>query len=219
MKTIFGIFEKWKVDAYFRIKLLLFCSVVFNLLYAIFLLVVCQIYFSKWFFVMSVYYGLLSIMRIFIFVKINAKTSRHNEVSIMRTCGCFLFLLNATVSAMMFLLIYTAGGVKHHEITVITLATYTFGSLSFAIFGIVKYWKKNAYVYFSIKMISLISASVSLVTLTNTMLSTFGDDIQMLRSILLRILSVVVSVFILYCAIYMVRKANLVVRNLSYEEE
>jgi hypothetical protein len=120
---------------------------------------------------------------------------------------------------MMFILIYRGQTIKHHEITVITLATYTFSTLTVAIVNSVRYLRKNDHLHSSIKLISLISASVSIVTLTNTMLSTFGAENTLLRSIILPILSGVVSLFIIACAVMMIRKANLDLRVLRNEKE
>ena len=200
--------KKIKDNIEFRIKLFLLISLIFNFGYAIFLFVVSQVYFSKWFLVMSLYYALLSTARIFIFFEINPKNSLRKKILIMRACGYFLFLLNLVVSVMVFLLIYTAPYTKYHEIIVITLATYTFSALTIAIVNIVRYLKKNEYVYSCVKMISLISASVSMLTLTNTMLATFGSENELLRSIILPILSGVVAIFIIVCAILMIKKAN-----------
>ena len=137
----------------------------------------------------------------------------------MRACGCFLLAINLAFSAMIFLVIYGNRYVKYHEITVITLAAYTFASMTVAIINCVKYLKKKDYLHSCAKIISLVSVSVSLVTLTNVMLSTFGEDELLLRSIVLPILSVFVSVFIIVCAILMIRKANLALRNLNDEKE
>ena len=200
--------KKLKENIEFRIKLFLFISLVFNFGYAIFLFIVSQVYFSKWFFVMSTYYALLSTARIFIFFEISPKNSLRKKILIMRACGYFLLLLNLVVSAMIFLLIYTAPYAKYHEIIVITLATYTFSALTLAVVNIVKYLKRNEYVYSCVKVINLISASVSMLTLTNTMLATFGSDNEFLRSIILPILSGVVAIFIIICAILMIQKAN-----------
>ena len=200
--------KKIKDNIEFRIKLFLLISLIFNFGYAIFLFVVSQVYFSKWFLVMSLYYALLSTARIFIFFETNPKNSLRKKILIMRACGYFLFLLNLVVSVMVFLLIYTAPYTKYHEIIVITLATYTFSALTIAIVNIVRSLKKNEYVYSCVKMISLISASVSMLTLTNTMLATFGSENELLRSIILPILSGVVAIFIIVCAILMIKKAN-----------
>ena len=126
----------------------------------------------------------------------------------MRACGYFLLLLNLVFSGMVFLLIYTVPQAKYNDIIVITLATYTFSALTLAIVNTVKYLKKNDYVYSCVKVISLISASVSILTLTNTMLATFGSDNTLLRSIILPILSGVLVIFIIISALLMIKKAN-----------
>ena len=99
------------------------------------------------------------------------------------------------------------------------MATYTFTALTVAIINSIKYVKKHEHVYFCAKIISLICASVSIVTLTNTMLATFGQDNALLRRIVLPILCAVVSVFIIVSAIFMICKANLYIRILKNEKE
>ena len=168
---------------------------------------------------MAVYYGLLSMVRVFIFLKNRKHITKNKEVLIMRTVGYFLFILNLVVSIMMFLLIYTTQHIQHHEITVITLATYTFSTLSVAIINVIKYLKYNNHIFSSIKVINLISASVSIVSLTNTMLTTFGNGDSVLRSIILPILSTSISIFIIFCAIMMIIKANKELRLLKNEQE
>ena len=212
-------FVKVKKDTHYRIKIFLYISLIFNIAYSIFLLVVSQIFYSKWFFVMSIYYGLLSTARIFIFFQINPKKDMRSRIITMRACGYFLLLINLVVSTMMFILIYRNNIIKHHEITVITLATYTFSSLTFAVIGILRHLKRNNHVYSCVKIISLTSASVSLATLTNTMLATFGENNLLLRSIILPILCGVIAIFIVICAILMICKANFDLRILKNEEE
>lgn len=212
-------FEKLKTDTDFRIKVFLCLSFIFNIAYSIFLFIVGQIYSSKWFFITSIYYGLLSMSRIFVYLQISPQKQLVSKIKTMRACGCFLLSINLVFSIMMFILIYGNKYIKHHEITVITLATYTFASLSIAIINCIKYLRKNDYLYSSAKIISLISASVSIVALTNIMLSTFGENNLLLRSIILPILSVFVSIFIILCAILMIRKANLDLRKFKNEEK
>lgn len=207
-KSISLFLGKIKSNIEFRTKLFLFISLIFNFGYSIFLIIASIIYLSKWFLVMSIYYVLLSLARVIIFFKITPKTTLQKKILIMRACGYFLLLLNLVVSAMIFLLIFTAPSTIYHEIIVITLATHTFSSLTISIINIVKYLKKNNYIYSCVKAISLISASVSMLTLTNTMLATFGSDNTLLRRIILPILSSVVAIFIVTCAILMIKKAN-----------
>ena len=212
-------FERIKIDTAFRIKLFLCLSFIFNILYSVFLFVVSQMYSSKWFFVTSIYYGLLSVARIFVYLQISPQKQLVSKIKTMRACGCFLLSINLVFSTMMFILIYGNQYIKYHEIIVIELATYTFTSLTMAIINSIKYLRKNDYLYSCAKIISLISASISIVTLTNIMLSTFGENNLLLRSIILPILSGFVSIFIIVCAMLMIRKANLDLRKLKNEKE
>ncbi|MBO5926586.1 MAG: hypothetical protein J6Q38_03400 [Clostridia bacterium] len=212
-------FERIKIDTTFRIKLFLCLSFIFNTAYSVFLFVVSQTYSSKWFFVTSIYYGLLSVARIFVYLQISPQKQLVSKIKTMRACGCFLFSINLVFSTMMFILIYGNRYIKHHEIIVIALATYTFTSLTMAIINSIKNLSKNNYLHSCAKIISLISASVSIVTLTNIMLSTFGENNTLLRSIILPVLSGFVSIFIIVCAILMIRKANLDLRKLKNGKE
>ena len=212
-------FERIKIDTAFRIKIFLRLSFIFNIAYSVFLFVVGRIYSSKWFLVTSIYYGLLSVARIFVYLHISPQKQLVSKIKTMRACGCFLLSINLVFSTMMFILIYGNQYVKHHEITVITLATYTFSSLTMAIINSIKHLRRNDYTQSCAKIISLISAIVSIVTLTNTMLCTFGESNLMLRSIILPILSGFISIFIIACAIVMIRKANLDLRKLKNGKE
>ena len=108
-----SILDRLKRDTHFRIKTFLSLSLAFNVAYSIFLLIVSQIYSSKWFFVMSIYYGLLSSARIFILTQINPEKELRSKITTMRACGYFLLLINIVVSTMMFILIYGNTIIKH----------------------------------------------------------------------------------------------------------
>ncbi len=214
-----GFFEKIRNDIAFRIKFFLRLALAVNFAYSIFLFVASRFSYSRWFLVMSVYYGLLSVARIILFLQIKTEKNMRSRIKTMRGYGWFLLLLNLVISAMIFILIYGERNIKYHEIYVIALATYTFSALTVAIINIIKYLKKNDHVYFCVKATSLVTASVSIVTLTNTMLATFGEHNTLLRSIVLPSLGGVVSVVIIASAILMIRKANLDLRILKYEKK
>ena len=137
----------------------------------------------------------------------------------MRACGCFLLLINLAFSTMMLIVLRENYLMKRHEIVVIALATYTFYTLSMTIVNCWRSLKRNDYVYSCARLISLTAASVSIVTLTNTMLSTFGEGNMVLRNIILPILSGVVALFIIVCAALMIYKANMDLRIIKNEKE
>ena len=212
------LFQRVKQNAEFRVKVFLCLSFIGNIAYSVFLFTVSRLYSSKWFFALSVYYGLFSLARIFIFAQMRPIKSR-TKILTMLACGGFLLMINLAVSAMTFVLLFGNHSVKHHEITVITLATYTFSALTVAIVGCVKYLKRKDYVFSCAKIFSLISASVSFIPLTHTMLTTFGGAESRLKNTLFPILCIAVACFITICAVYMICRAYLDWRAFNHEEK
>lgn len=129
-----------------------------------------------------------------------------DELKKYRACGIILLVMNLALALMIFFMVYWNRTFNHHEITTIALAAYTFTSLTLAIINTVKYRKYNSPVYSASKAISLVSATVSVLTLESTMLTTFNDgtmDLTTRRS-MLGASGGVISVFIITMAIYMI---------------
>ena len=163
--------------------------------------------------------GLLFLVRLVLFLYIKPAIDKVKRLKILRFCGCFLLLINLAISTMMFILANGNQQMQYHEITVITLAVYTFAALTIAIVGNVSHLKRYNKTYLCIKIISLVSASVSLVTLTNTMLSTFGNGNLLLHSIVMPLLSGFVSLFVISCAIFVIYKTNVGLRSFKNEQK
>ena len=134
-----------------------------------------------------------------------------------RLCGWIFLGMNLTLSLMVFFMVYWNRTFKHHEITTIALAAYTFTAFTVAIINIVKYRKYNSPVYSASKAISLASACVSMLTLEATMLTTFGgagmDGIT--RKLLLGCTGGAVSVFIIVMAVYMIVQSSKKIKALK----
>ena len=214
-----SLFARLKSDVHFRIKFVLCVSLCCNGIYSGFLVLLGKIYLSNWFFSIAIYYGLLFLVRLTLFLYVKPNCSNMSKLKTMRFSGCFLLLINLVVSTMMFILANGYHQVQYHTITVIAIATYTFGSLIIVIISNFKHFKKYNQIYFCIKIISLASASVSLVTLTNVMLSTFGANNHLLRSIVMPLLSGVVALFITASAIFVIYKSNLLLKKIKNEKQ
>lgn len=138
-----------------------------------------------------------------------------------RACGIVFLIMNLALALIIFFMVYWNRTFKHHEITTIILAAYTFTSLTFAIINTLKYRKYNSPVYSATKAISLASACVSVLTMESTMLTTFGNETMSLtgRRVLLGLSGGVISVFIVTMAIYMIVQANKKINILKIREE
>lgn len=140
-----------------------------------------------------------------------------DELDRYRTCGWVFLIMNLALSLMIFFMVYWNRTFQHHEITTITLAAYTFTAFTMAIINIVKYRKYNSPVYSASKIISLASASVSMLTLESTMLTTFNDGSVSLvgKKIMLGCTGGAVSAFVLTMAVYMIVQSTKKLKELK----
>ncbi len=203
----------WRDDARLRVNVSLYGSLLLNTAYAVLQLGLGFYHASFWYYSMAGYYISLAIMRFFLV----QHTSRHKpgekmqeELIKYRNCGIVFFVMNMALSVMIFFMVYWNRTFKHHEITTIAMAAYTFTSFTLAIINVVKYRKYNSPVFSASKAISLAVACVSMLTLESTMLTTFNDgtlDI-LSRQIMLGVSGGVVSVFIVAMAVFMIVQSS-----------
>ena len=199
----------WQDNERLRVNVSLYGTLIFNTAYSMLQLGMGIRHHTFWFYSLSGYYFSLAVMRFFLV----RYTSRHrpgermlDELRRYRACGIIFLVMNLTLALIIFFMVYWNRTFRHHEITTIALAAYTFTSLTFAIIDVIKYRKYNSPVYSASKAISLTSACVSMLTLESTMLTTFGDGTMNLteRRILLGATGGAISVFIIAMAIYMI---------------
>ncbi len=210
-----------RTDRHLRIKISLLASFVFNVIYAIFQFFIGLYHGSFWFYSMFAYYLSLAVMRYFLMRhtlanQVNEKPK--SELLKYCFCGWMMLFLNLALSLMVFFMVYWNRTFNHHQITTIALAAYTFTSLTMAIINFIKYRKFKSPVYSAAKSISLTSACVSIITLEATMLTSFGNDMDIfVRKLLLGVTGGVVSIFVLTIAINIIVNGMRKIKN--YKED
>lgn len=199
---------KYRSDVQLRIKLSLYGTFLYNAAYAVLQLSLGLYHASIWFYSMAVYYILLAIMRFFLLRHTRAYRPGEqveHELKKYRFCGICMLLMNMALTVIIAYITWQNRAFKHHEITTIAMATYTFGAFTLAIVNMVKYRKYKSPVYSAAKTISLASACVSMITLENAMITTFGkEEDESFRQWMLGASGGVVSIVVLSLAIYMI---------------
>lgn len=199
-------------DTHFRINITLYSSLIWNIAYALFQLCLGFYHMSFWFYSMATYYIMLAVMRFYLV----RHTTKHKagelfelELKRYNICGWLLLFMNIAVSVIIFYITYFGKTFYHHEVTTITLAAYTFFTFTFSIINFIKYRKYNSPVYLATKAISLVAACVSMVTLTTTMLTTFGgEDVIEFKKIILTFVGSVVALFIIAISLLIIIKTK-----------
>ncbi len=213
--------KMWFEDVRLRTNLTLYGSLLWNTAYALFQLWLGIFHSTFWFYSLAGYYICLALMRVFLVShtrKYTAGEKMLDELKKYRICGWVFLAMNLALTLIIFFMVYWNRTFKHHEITTIAMAAYTFTSFTFAIMGIVKYRKYESPVFSASKAISLAAACVSMLTLTSTMLTTFGEaDGLLFRRIMLGSLGGTVSAFIIAMAIYMIVQGTKKLKMLNTE--
>ena len=203
----------WLKDTRLRVNVSMYSSLIWNSIYGIFQLWLGFYHHTFWFYSLGAYYICLAIMR-FGLVRYTSKhkpgENMHTELVKYRATGWIFLILNLALTLMIFFMVYWNRTFKHHEITTIAMAAYTFTTLTLAIINVIKYKKYNSPVLSAGKAISLTAGFVSILTLESTMLTTFNDGSMDLltRRLFLALSGGAISVLIITMAIYMIVRST-----------
>lgn len=205
--------RRWIEDVHLRVSVTLTGNVLWNSAYGALQLALGIYHRSYWFYSLAGYYICLAVMR-FLLMRYTLHhqpgQDQRKELRYYRTCGWVFLLMNLALSVMMFCMISENRIVRHHEITTITMAAYTFTSLTMAIINVFKYRKYNSPVFSASKAISLASACVSTLTLEGSMLATFRNDTMTAEKqmLFMSLSGIGIALMIVIMAIYMIKTAD-----------
>ncbi|MBE5880004.1 MAG: hypothetical protein E7288_08540 [Lachnospiraceae bacterium] len=222
-KWVKRIKERYQSDATYRMEVSLYANFGLNVAYAILQFCLGYFHHTVWFYSFAGYHLLLALIRFRL-----AHYTRRQEICVnllkewklYRFCGGTLFLLHILLAFFIYYIVWQGRAFVHHEITVITLATYTFYAFTMAVISFNKYRKYKSPVYTAGKMLGLATAFVSMLTLEKAMLATFssGDD-EKFRLIMTGSTGAGVTILILGMAIYMVVVANKQIKKIKQNEK
>ncbi|MEE1315465.1 MAG: hypothetical protein UHS49_06875 [Faecalimonas sp.] len=149
-------------------------GLIFNLLYAFYNGAFGIRNHSIWFGASCVYYLVLATMR-FLVVTGNQTTNVKKEYAVMRFTGVWFCVLSIVLSVIIYISLTQNVATKYGEITMLTIATYTFTKITMAIVKTAKYRKKNSPLMRVIQNIRYAEITVSIFTMQCSMLVSFGD--------------------------------------------
>jgi hypothetical protein len=203
----------WLEDTRLRVNISLFGSLAWNTLYGLFQMWLGIVHRTFWFGSLGVYYICLAVMRYFLV----SHTRRYapgermrSELIKYRACGWIFLVMNLALSLIVFFMLYWDRTFAHHMITAIAMAAYTFTTFTTAIVSMVRYKRYNSPVFSAAKAISFAAACVSMLTLTSTMLTTFGDGTMepLARKMILGSVGVAVILVVVGMAVGMIARGT-----------
>lgn len=200
---------RWQNDPRLRVRASLWFSLGINVAYACLQAGLGFTHRSFWFFSLAGYYLSLAAMRLYLarYMGKHLPGERKDaEWKKYRVCGIVFLVMNLAISLMIFFMVYWGRTFRHHEITAITLAAYTFTAMTLAIVNLVRYRKYQSPVFTASKCISLAAACVSMLTLTSTLLTVFdrGEMDLFGKKLMLGLTGGAVSLVIVTMAVFMI---------------
>ncbi|MBR7116970.1 MAG: hypothetical protein IKC87_04600 [Clostridia bacterium] len=212
---------RWFEDDKFRVKTSLYVTITMNLLYTVLQFGLAIYHSSVWYYTLGAYYLILLVLNFLLMrgVKyVGDERYRIKELKRYRTVGIALLPLNMTLMGMVIYITKLGYGVKHHFITTIGLAAFTFFSFTMAIIGQVRYAKYNSPVYSAAKVLSLVSSSVSVLSLETAMLYAFGEETdELFRTVITNATGTAICIITVVLSIFMLIKVDKQLKTLRIE--
>lgn len=215
--------SRYQNDAAWRIKLSLYGTVLYNTVYAAFMIGQGVKKRSFWFFSLAAYYIILDVVRLTLLRYMRSSSPRErmlDELKRYRFCGKMLAYMNIALAFIVFFVVYWNRGYEYSYIMTIAMAAYTFTAFTTAIVGAVRYRKYNSPIMSASRAISLAAACVSMLTLETAMLTAFATDGEAgFRRTMTLLTGIAVLAFIFVMAIYMIKRANKRIKKTEAEGE
>lgn len=209
---------RYKTDVHFKIHVSLYASFTLNMIYTLLRLLTGIYYQSFWFITLAAYYFLLAIMRFLLLShmpKNSLGTHQITEAKKYRLCGFVIGFMTLALGGEVFMVVKNNQGFAYGGYLIYVVALYDFYNIISAFVNILKYKKMNNFVMSAAKIISFISALVSMLSLETAMLTQFGqNNTPQFRQLMTGLTGMLVCFIVLCISIYMIVHANKKIKDL-----
>lgn len=211
--------NRYMTDATFKVKVSLWSSLVINFTYSVFKLIMGIVYSSFWWGAIAVYYMILSLMRFLLLYYMERKQGEKSlllEYRSYQLCGMLFFTINLSLSGIIFQMVKDSRGFEYPDTLILIVAMYTFYNVIVSIVEMVKYRRYKSPVLSASKAIRFAAALVSVLSLETAMLTVYGSDEAMYKT-MTAWTGIGVCVVVLGMSIYMIMHAILEIKKLRQE--
>lgn len=206
------LWRRYREDLVFQIEVSLTTGLVIGLLYIGIKLAFGIYYRSTWFVALAVYYTLLALMRLSLLCYLRRNPIGENQLGEWRRyrlCGIILLLMNQALGGIVAFIVWQNRGYDYPGVLIYAMATYTFYITITSVRNLIRFRKFRSPVLSAAKVIGLVAAMVSMLSLTTAMLARFGaDDNPMFRPLMTGMVGAGICVIVLVTAIFMIAHAT-----------
>ena len=209
------IIKKYFEDVKFKTLINLCISVIINFGFIFIKLINGITNKSVWFISLALYYFLLTLIKIILLNNLR-KYDEKKENKIYRNVGYFIMALNIALVIMIIQMIRTNVAIIPKGYIIYLTALYSFYLIISAIINVIKYRKFKSPILSSVKVINLLTSSVSILMLQTTMIATFGENELEFMRLMNSITGGIISVLTLSLSTYMIIKGQNELKSSEY---
>lgn len=204
-------------DTDFRNLVTLYLGFILNLMYIGYKFSIGIVFRSAWLGATAIYYLLLISIRYYLLRNIKKDISYEKKVRVYRLIGILIFLLTIVIAGMSMSIITGKKTTSYPGHIIYVVALYTFYNFVTAIINFVKYRKMYNPILSSVKMISLVTACMSMLVLQTALISAFGDD-ENFGVMMNSITGIAVILSVISIAIYMIKSSTKIIKQIKENE-
>lgn len=207
-------------DVRFRTELALYGGLFVNFLYIAVKLVSGIYYRSVWFIALAAYYILLAVMRFILLHKGKRVLTMETELRRYRLCGIMLLVMNQSLAGIVAFMVRQNKGFDYPGLLIYVMAAYSFYMIIVAVINLVKFRKHGSPLLSAAKVINLVAAMVSILSLETAMLAQFGgDDDSLFRKSMTGATGGAVCTIVIGIAIFMIWKSTKRLKKGEFKNE
>lgn len=209
--------NRYMTDAAFKVRVSLYGSLTINFAYSVFKLITGIVYSSFWWGAIAVYYMLLSLMRFLLLYYMERKQGEKSPLLEYRSyqlCGILLLTINLSLSAIVYQMVRDSRGFAYPEGFILIAAMYTFYNITVSIIDLVRYRKYKSPVMSASKAIRFAAALVSMLSLETAMLTVYGSDAAMYKT-MTAWTGAGVCIIVSLMSVYMILRASVEVKRIK----
>lgn len=180
--------QRYRTDPRFRARVSLHTGLTINLAYIVMKLSAGLYYHSLWFVSLAAYYLLLAAMRLSLVQYANRRSLGDDlpaELRRCRLCGILLLLMHQALAAIVILMVVDNRGFHYPGPLIYAMAFYAFYAMIAATVNVLRTRRQPSPILLTTRVVGLVAAMVSLLSLETAMLARFGgDDDPMFRRVI-----------------------------------
>lgn len=213
------IVKRYFTEPLFKAKASLYFGLLINLTYIAMKLISGIFYGSVWLIALAIYYIMLALTRVFLVgygARYGFGESIIPEWRRYRLIGILLLVLNTSLGGIVILVVYQNKGFEYPGLLIYAMAAYSFYTVTLAIINTAKARKHGSPAASATRAINLVSALVSMLSLTTAMLAQFGgDDDSGFRPLMTGCVGGGVCLAVLGIAIFMIIRSTIRLKKLK----